>query len=570
MVKNVAFKEDIIQPFENNKVLLDGICKSEHEKLDSNKIHINFVEEEPICVGIPGGFLGIQAFYGILENILRNTAKHNVEYIKRKINVDNNWKLALNIDCTPSKLSSNLWDISIYDNIEREKKKIEKLINEVLIPYLKNGIIDEKGKLLPEAWGLKEMVICAAYLRGLPLTTIQNPLNNHILEPYIKKENKSKGYYLGFKFRMLKPMVVLIVTQQKIKNSNRETWRSKGIYVENSLPDDVPHPILIIESSLREKYENRIKECPGAYPIKIFYKNDNDIKNFLESNINERIAIYEKEFVEKMCKPYLAICAGSNKEVEFLEKAFLHNKIKPNSRYNNHNFIWDNKFKNANEIKKILGSLLNDAHYLVILEHHQNRMEIINELWQQGHSQQIFYESYPGASPLEQILRSFPNNRYKCQIFFWNLILAGVLKIMILDERVKEAIKDEERKTLEYMKIFVPEQQIDLKSPNQNQIKDYIKKKKPHIVAIHAGILDKMGYKSPEKVKQWVVSQCNNKCNNILRIVIVSGRGRPTNVPDTIPFLSITPIEHYTIYESYRSKFHLAEEILAARRIKHE
>jgi len=567
MVKNVAFKEDIIQPFKNNKVLLDGICKSEHEKLDSNKIYINLVKQEPICVGIPGGFLGIQAFYGILENILRNTAKHNVEYIKKKINLDNNWKLTLNIDFSES--SPNLWHISIYDNIEREKKEINKLINEVLIPYLKNGIIDEKGKLLPGAWGLKEMVICAAYLRGLPLTTIQNPLNNHILEPYIKEENKnqSKGY-LGFKFYMLKPMVVLIVTQQEIKNLNPETLRSMGIYVKNSLPDDVPHPILIIENSLREEYEKRIKECPGAYPVKIFYKNNDDIKNFLKaSNIDEQIAIYEKKFVKQlMCRPYFVICTGNRDEVKFLKKAFSINGIKP-SCYNNYNFVWDNKVGKTNHIKGILEELLKKSRYLVILEHHQNRRGIIDELWRKGHSQRIFYESYKGGSPLEHILLSSPEDRYKCEILFRNLILAGLLKIMILDERISEAVRGE-KITLEYMKIFVPPEEIDLKSPKENEIEKYIDQKKPHIIAIHAGILDKMGKKTSEEVKQWVKKVSQNNRDSILKIIIISGRGRPTNVPDTIPFLSITPIEHYTIYN--RSKFHLVEEILAARRIKHE
>lgn len=149
-------------------------------------------------VAIPGGIVGQQAFYIILENILRNTAKHNwtntVEKPKNlEINID--FKDELENDFVLINIWDNVSDVfknidiqdvnkiyaanELYFKQEGDNTKIP-LHCEINEKIIKHHIDSFSGQLLKENWGLAEIKICTAFLNKIDLSELG--LNNeHIL-----------------------------------------------------------------------------------------------------------------------------------------------------------------------------------------------------------------------------------------------------------------------------------------------------------------------------------------------------------------------------------------------------
>lgn len=70
------FKEDIYNPFIDQKVLLENIASSDGFDDLTNSFKIDDIPEECKRVSITNGIIGRHALYSILENFIRNAAKH--------------------------------------------------------------------------------------------------------------------------------------------------------------------------------------------------------------------------------------------------------------------------------------------------------------------------------------------------------------------------------------------------------------------------------------------------------------------------------------------------------------
>ena len=160
--------------------------------------YINYKEDERINfehdvqVAIPGGVIGRHAFYTILENIIRNSAKHG--WSKKKDKNDKEKNLEIYIDLLSNDendfVEFTVWDnmsnvfkgtnitseaeaeylkeISI-ENIKKLEKKLKEEKKKLPLHYqqclmLSKPFIDDKGELRKENWGLAEMRISAGYL----------------------------------------------------------------------------------------------------------------------------------------------------------------------------------------------------------------------------------------------------------------------------------------------------------------------------------------------------------------------------------------------------------------------
>lgn len=122
------------------------VCMMKDE--ESQKLFLSKLE-----LAVPGGLMGRHAFFCIIENIIRNSAKHS----KKDEDLEITIKLELNDD-------KRTMDISIYDNRESgedvKKTIIDKHLKELVILKEENNHIDKNSK------GLKEMLICALWLRN--------------------------------------------------------------------------------------------------------------------------------------------------------------------------------------------------------------------------------------------------------------------------------------------------------------------------------------------------------------------------------------------------------------------
>lgn len=156
-------------------ILLDHIARSENYHRDDIQIffrqfngltkgHPDLKKLRKFNLDLPGGIIGRQAIFSIIENILRNAAKHG--------KLIDNHKLKLTLDIqNPAKLvegkykeieDSEYWEFSITDNNHNGTRALPKILKGLAEPYTD----PTTGKLMESNKGLKEMRISAAWLRN--------------------------------------------------------------------------------------------------------------------------------------------------------------------------------------------------------------------------------------------------------------------------------------------------------------------------------------------------------------------------------------------------------------------
>lgn len=161
-----SIKEDVLSKYTDNIILCNTVSG-----VDSYQYNIDYVNKEDIKVAIPNDILGMDAFSIILENIIRNSAKHGS--IKNK-----NGIAKIKVETTDgSEIGlSDYFRIFIYEECGIEKCMDEKCNKKDIILNLNQNIdrdiIDSENKLRQGAWGVLEMKIAAAYLRKIPIELI--------------------------------------------------------------------------------------------------------------------------------------------------------------------------------------------------------------------------------------------------------------------------------------------------------------------------------------------------------------------------------------------------------------
>jgi len=576
MVKSVNFITEVMIPFITNKLLIEGLFKSEISNFKADNIifkinndvelggnedwfdqgqRIRIVEDmifkivKIASIGVPGGFLGIHAFYIIFENFLRNLSKHQLEDIRQLRNDDK--KLEINIELKENN-ENIFWEMEIYSNVPcKNCGEVVKRITQ----GLEKGIIDEgSGQLIPEAWGTKEILIAVDYLRGGPLEMLQHQKNFKILQLDIKN-----NIYLSYKFKVLKPLTLIIHSSQQLNNSIKKELMKNGVWVFSNLPEIVPTEYLITRKKL--------EIWNGRYPLKIYDKEASFENLESEENLFCFMINLEKEFLQSL---------------DILPKqnfAFIIFSKNPDDKKfcNMEGRVQDIKILCDPKENDVIENLQNNC-FMVIFDRHGCKKEMINSLWNE-YKEKIFWEPYGGGTSTAFTLQILPTTSYRKDYLLWSLISSAFLKVAILDERIQQNLKDKNWKysegpeisaleCLERMRIYIPPPCIDLEHPEEEKIKKFLQEKNPHIVSIHAGILDKMGHKISEDVKNWLnnILKQNEK---VKRVVIHSGRGIPSNVPELeIPFIGFTPLEHWTTSKDLKSKYQLTQELLTARGVK--
>lgn len=322
VIENIkCIYNDIVKPFIQNRVLNDrisGIDSFKYEIILCKPIHENGVQlnakdkqckdthtadckeckiegNSEIQLSIPNDILGSHAIFTILENIIRNTAKHsntpkdrNVEF---KIKIEeasvHNVNIKTVITVNEFSGSNNIdWNefyaISIFDNCEKSSTinvrtenctddntgKLEKykekqngeaeedVKNYITIKELDKLVIDqnhllnksilENNQLRHGGWGLIEMDASAAYLRKIDIELIDSD-KYKITDLYGKNPVTEQGElailqayaeqekYLGYRFFIRKPQEILIVCNDNdlhiLEDGIKSDLRNKGVWI---------------------------------------------------------------------------------------------------------------------------------------------------------------------------------------------------------------------------------------------------------------------------------------------------------------------------------------------------
>ena len=174
----------------------------------------------------PGGEVGAHALYVILENIIRNSARHN----KDKAFPDN--LITLNVGVIETK-EPDLWCVIIIDCQSSAERCDE--INRII---KSEPILNQDGSPNQKSWGIREMQICAHYLRGLPMGDLEGDgLPLPVLEavPHVNET----GECLAYRIYLQRAKLCALVLSKKPESlkGQYEFIKSKGIEIFDAVPD---------------------------------------------------------------------------------------------------------------------------------------------------------------------------------------------------------------------------------------------------------------------------------------------------------------------------------------------
>lgn len=627
-----SFYNEIILGFLRNRILTDRIsgldklkykiivcnppkefaeysCKK-NDSVDTCKYELNDKRED-LIVGIPNDILGSHAFYTILENIIRNTAKHsktnnNLRFhikIEDAVNFDN---LACN-DNLKDKLES-LYAVSIFDNspidntievnigleyqdneqkynqwIKNKRKKGEKItaLTKLVFDqnYRLNQSILENGQLRYGGWGLIEMDASAAYLRRIPVDQIDSSeynididdgknifSNNDEKKVIILRAYAEQGKYLGYRFFIPKPQNILIIgddsdifddsLNRELKEETKKILKRAGIWIIDNFKANEIYPHKLVIDVREEEIKRTNPLTPTCFSKKILQYLPQKIKNY--------------------------------KDTPTLIKVLLLNWYV----HNQYPYYTDNDF--ISSIKPIVPELLSK---LENLEKRQNAEILFHGSGYCCRDDSSFIEIKTSVTT-----QFFSEGSLIQRTFSWPI------QILVIDERIQyHAIHGKYyvelgeckpdcscsqgisfSKIYEKTNIIVPSK-IDCDLNEQSfetnnefrKILNYISGRIDSVefIVIHLGIIEKLiqSYnkivlpdlphkaETGEGVGMYILNViCGERESIYDKVIITSGRGTPHNLPPNIRYLNFSIISQYMI--DLRNKYALTEALFSARR----
>lgn len=182
--------------------------------------------DNDIAVAFPNDVLGTQAFYNIIENIIRNTAKHAC--------IDNQSVVTFTIEF------SDVEDYPGYYSVEIDNGITEDNVDELVRRQNKRiniSVLDEENTLRSHSLGLLEMEASAAFLRQVDIAKVdaceyhfddndkgmENLHHNIIL---LKAINKNGA--LGYRLFLQKPQEFLFVGFFDMEESFKDMLSKEG------------------------------------------------------------------------------------------------------------------------------------------------------------------------------------------------------------------------------------------------------------------------------------------------------------------------------------------------------
>lgn len=607
---NKRLFSEIVKGFEKNQLLLKYITGKEkfkyRFKFKFNGISYDELGFDPL-VAIPNDVLGDQAFYIILENIIRNSAKHSVitdgDLVTFTIEVN---------DLDEMDEFQNLYRVSIYDDI-KHKKNIDVLVNgrnkNLALP-----ILDSNDRIRSKGWGTIEIKLATCYLRNIGTSEIDSykygPLNlefskkeayeienegttillNDTLfqwedkapdnigyrektnskrkdKPYLPlvqaidgiPKDKTKGF--GYYFFMKKPEEVLIV----------DCTEEKGNY------DEATEKNLLKEGIKIVKFEQIDNIDTDSSTEKPFYNHQfvlyyfgsakkEEIKPQFRDNLPQRIYyLFNKN------KIVLNLEIEEAYQIEDVKDIFSEKIIDVlREVYLKENNLKYDKIQFSTDI--IPKSLRGSGTENIIFMCHGGNSDFINTR---------YFEPFSSSSLLGYFIeQNISSNKVKLS---FHALEAALTEITIIDERVqsvlyKDGYKEEKKLDVtKYWQLFaktgieVPSKKnnFDLNSTNllskKKKIFCYIQNCKSEFLVIHFGIIESLRDGDMNSVED-VLKEVNKIKNKETKLIITSGRGKTPDIPKTEYFVSFSAFSNYILDPYNRSKIHLVNLLKSTRK----
>ncbi|MCQ2277144.1 MAG: leucine-rich repeat domain-containing protein, partial [Bacteroidales bacterium] len=178
---------DMLASLDKNRLLLNLISGY----VGVFKYHFEiYFEEEDTCatiddtrlnwpVAIPNGQIGCHAFYNIIENIIRNTAKYAFRTDTDKdVAICIRFRTESSYESSKQQLDNDLYFVEIYSNIDQRDicRLVAKQNEYIDLPIIERVTMDSRS----EAKGMVEMKASATYLQGKDIVNLEDGAYIHI------------------------------------------------------------------------------------------------------------------------------------------------------------------------------------------------------------------------------------------------------------------------------------------------------------------------------------------------------------------------------------------------------
>ena len=587
--------EELFRELDENRILLNHISGIEHFNY---KLHfVREIEKEGVkqyesltstndfSVMLPGDTLGQQAFYNIIENIIRNTAKHNSI---QKANECVHFIIKF------SEYSRIYYKVEIFDSVVLSKNKEQDLNMMISDPEFEK----DEYRLRSYGLGQLEMKAAAAFLRQKDITQLETneELTTGECLPFLKAFetgltydddqrqiiSKEKEKHLGYSFYLKKTEKYLIIINEDKKCSFGEKLEKlslKGVQIvsqEDFLKDlkaqrVFNHEFVFLCESAKENLKE-LSEKEGALKglSEHFYSNNPEKRKHKLSRIPilsllpERLMLIKDGLIDEMVE---------KSDIETFEKNIWKQwegeKLGKESekKYNIYQVIAINGKKEDNEYNNY------SSCRQVVLHNHLNSVDSWEEAIENINIDLIKVEPLSSAAQ-----RKLPNwtsgvslKDYVGQIAkqvptIQKIIEAYFNKIIVIDERIQDFAETAtykgvpEKDIFKHINVLIPDkiasEAINLANRNISQekkkVETYIQ---THITSasflvIHYGILERM-YGSDytqinKKLEDWAKQT---------RVVITTGRGKYSlrDLPQAVTYLNFSALR--TAFIDNRNKY---------------
>ena len=321
---------------------------------DNNENDLDeLTEKNDIEAAFPNDVLGCQAFYNIIENIIRNTAKH---HSGRDNNAPVTFSIKImEIDAKIVEIveeAKEFYCVEIDNGLSLPEEIIDKLV-EQQNSLLNSPILDEKtNNLRGYALGLLEMKASAAFLRQINLVEIDSDcykfdldgpdyiMHNGIGRLAILKAFRTKGNALGYRFFIQKPKEVLFVGDWEMEDDKKRALLSYGVcflpkeWFVSELKNGVSfgHPFIIFNEQVQE---NELEQYGSLISLRRICVTEEEERKALISyceQTNKQGLMAIKQFAWSKCVEKGTLAADDN-DIRFIDhandfSAFLDTKVK--------------------------------------------------------------------------------------------------------------------------------------------------------------------------------------------------------------------------------------------------
>ena len=303
-------REDLMKELDRVRILLNTISGVGDFRYSFRLLHNGerITKENDFRAAFPADVLGCQAFYNILENIIRNTAKHakvpEGKEVVFTIDFEDSFDLPEDEDYYLVKVFSDVRDDDILGLVTDQKER------------LNESILDSRNNLRNRSLGLLEMEASAAFLRQIDLTEIESDdyeVDDHdylfhkrkstsrlnILKPYAvdpqptgkidKRRKPICSGSLGYRFFVQKPKDFLFVGDWTLDSNQgrdaelKKVLRNKGIlfYKEKEFTDSLESKLCFPHSFVIFDYQPEISSYEASLSLRLIKNPDQEIKGEL-------------------------------------------------------------------------------------------------------------------------------------------------------------------------------------------------------------------------------------------------------------------------------------------------